>query len=463
MAESFSSPILDELQWRGFVKDVTHDELDEVLNQESVTLYCGFDPTAKSLHVGNMIGLMALAHFHRHGHRPIAVAGGATGLVGDPSGKDQERQFLDDEVLASNLACISAQMRGFLERVEDVDDHSAAEFEAQGVSVGDESDMVMSQAGVTMQVLNNADWLRELTFLDFLRDIGKCFSVNAMMAKDSVRTRLEEREHGISYTEFSYMLMQAYDYLYLYEHQGCRLQIGGSDQWGNITAGTELIGRKTGPDSDKAFGLTFPLLTTAEGKKFGKSVEGAVFLDPELTSPYDFYQYWVNVDDRDCGKLLRLFTFLPRETITQMEDTIEAGENRGEVQRKLALEVTTLVHGEDEAEKVVRASKMLFGEKIEGLSDKDLRSIFADVPSTKVPRQRLKSGELDVIDAFVDTELQRSRGATRRIIKQGGAYINNVRVEDHDRVLGEEDLASESMLVVRSGKKNYHVLHFVEN
>ncbi len=480
MAESFSSPILDELHWRGFVKDITHPELDEVLEEESVTLYCGFDPTAKSLHVGNMIGLMALAHFYRHGHQAIAVVGGATGLVGDPSGKDEEREFMDTDRLESNLASISAQMQTFLDRVGERGGDSSSRVEIQGVSTDEESDkktsmghfststseargtVVRRDVGTHVEVLNNADWLQGITFLDFLRDVGKCFSVNAMMAKDSVRTRLEEREHGISFTEFSYMLMQAYDFLHLYDERGCRLQIGGSDQWGNITAGTDLIGRKSSPDGEQAFGLTFPLLTTAEGKKFGKSVEGAVFLDAEMTSPYDFYQFWVNVDDRDCGRLLRLFTFLPRHEIQSMEQTIEDGENRGEVQRRLASEVTSLVHGEEEVQKVVRASKMLFGEKIEGLSDDDLRSIFSDVPSTEIPRQRLRSGEFDVIDAFVDTDLQRSRGATRRLIKQGGAYLNNVRIEDRDRALGEQDLASETMMVLRSGKKNYHVLRFVE-
>ena len=439
MSEEFNSPILEELSWRGFIKDVTSPKLDEALADDSLTLYCGFDPTARSLHVGNLLGIMALAHFQRHGHNPLALVGGATGRIGDPSGKDEERELLNEETLQANIDAIEAQLQDITQRTSaDADD-----------------------SGRPMEVVNNADWLEGVSFLGFLRDVGKCFSVNAMMAKESVRARLEEREQGISYTEFSYMLIQAFDFWRLYEDRGCRLQIGGSDQWGNITAGNDLIGRKTDSDEEKAFGLTFPLITSADGKKLGKSVGGAIFLDEELTSPYDFYQYWVSVSDEDCGKLLRLFTLLSKEEIEEQEGIIERGENRGGVQRKLAFEVTALIHGRDEAEKVVRASKMLFGEKIEGLSDKDLLSIFSDVPSTKFERTRLGSGELGFVDAFAEAGLQKSKGATRRLLKQGGAYLNNERIEDKDYVLSEDDLASETMMVLRSGKKKYHVLRFI--
>ena len=438
MSDDFSSPVLAELQWRGFIKDISSEALDEALSDDELTLYCGFDPTAKSLHVGNLMGIMALVHFQRHGHEPLALVGGATGQIGDPSGKDEERELLDDQTLQGNIDAIEAQLRDVSERAAEED------------------------GGGGIEVVNNADWLEEFSFLAFLRDVGKCFSVNAMMAKESVRARLQEREQGISYTEFSYMLIQAYDFWHLYTDRDCRLQIGGSDQWGNITAGTHLIGKKTDTDAAGAFGLTFPLITSAEGKKLGKSVDGAVYLDAELTSPYDFYQYWVNADDRDCGKLLRLFTLLTRQKIEELEGTIERGENRGEVQRKLAYEVTSLIHGTEEADKVVRASKMLFGEKIEGLSDDDLSSIFSDVPSTEFERRRLKSGELGILDAFAETGLQNSKGATRRLIKQGGAYLNNERVADREHVLSEDDLASETMLVLRSGKRKYHVLRFVE-
>lgn len=441
MAHDFNSPVLQELAWRGFIKQTTHDTLDEKLAEESLTLYCGFDPTAKSLHVGNLIGIMALLHFQRHGHQPLALVGGATGRIGDPSGKDEERELLDETTLAENIAAIKTQLDQVSHRATDAGE------DAKGIAIVD-----------------NYDWFGDVNYLAFLRDVGKHFSVNAMIAKESVRARLNEREQGISYTEFSYMLIQAYDYWHLFNDRDCRLQIGGSDQWGNITAGTELIRRKQGGDDDahKAFGLTFPLLTSADGKKLGKSVSGAIFLDAQLTSPYEFYQYWVNRDDSDCSKLLRIFTLLPREEIEALEATIEAGENRGEVQQKLAFEVTSLIHGAEEAKKVVRASKMLFGEKIEGLSDADLQAIFADVPSTELSWEKLRGGELGILDAFTTAELQRSNGATRRLIKQGGAYLNNEKIEDARRMLGPDDLASESMLVLRSGKKKYHVLRFVD-
>ena len=437
MTQTYQSTVLDELNWRGYIEDITHDELDEALSEGDQTVYCGFDPSGPSLHVGHLVGLLALARFRKHGHSPIALVGGATGLIGDPSGKDEERELLDEEQLEHNLESLTAQMHEILQRVA-------------AAGGGDTSD--------DMAVLNNADWLGSQSYIGFLRDVGKYFRVNKMMNKESVRARLEQREQGISYTEFSYMLIQAYDFLHLFKDHGCKVQIGGSDQWGNITAGTELVRRDEG---ETVFGLTFPLLTTSDGKKIGKTEEGAVFLDPEMTSPYDFYQYWVNTNDQDCGKLLRLFTFLPREEIEELERTIEDGENRGEVQRKLAWEVTELVHGEEQAHKVVRASKMLFGGTIEGLTDDELASIFSDAPSTEFDRSRLESGELGILDAFAESGLQKSKGATRRLIKQGGAYLNNERVEDHSKMLGEEDLASETMLVLRSGKKNYHVVRFV--
>lgn len=433
------SSVMQELAWRGFLYQCTHDELDEWLAKEKITLYCGFDPSAASLHVGNVMGLMMLTHFHRHGHRPLALVGGATGLIGDPSGKDQERELQTEEVIASNLEGIRGQIQRVLLR--------ANEGRAGSGS---------TETGP--EVVNNADWFKQWSYIDFLRDIGKFFRVNAMLQKDSVRARLEEREQGISYTEFSYMLIQSYDFLHLFREKGCKLQVGGSDQWGNITTGTELIRRV---ESETAFGLSFPLITAADGKKLGKSEKGAIYLDPELTSPYEFYQYWVSQDDRDCGKLLRLFTFLSQEEIEALEAKIENGENRGEVQQKLAEEVTNLIHGVDETAKVQRASRMLFGEKIEGLSDRDLQSIFADVPSTEIKRSRLGSEDFGIIDAMVESGLQGSKGAARRLIQQGGAYINNEAVESHEYLISEEDLASETMLVLRSGKKKYHVLRFL--
>lgn len=440
MAKEFKSALLAELDWRGFIYQQTHDELDEVLAKEKITLYCGFDPSAPSMHVGNLLPVMALAHFKRHGHNPMALVGGATGMIGDPSGKDEERELLSAEKVRANVASIQEQMQKVLQ---------------QALTMHREGD----GEEVEIPVINNADWFSDWTFIDFLREVGRYFRVNQMIQKDSVRTRLEEREQGISYTEFSYMLIQAYDFLHLFEERGCRLQIGGSDQWGNITSGTELIRRKAGATG---FGLSIPLITSADGKKLGKSLKGAVYLDPELTSPYEFYQYWVNQDDRDVGKLLRLFTFLSLSEIEELEQVVEAGENRGQVQQKLAMEVTTLIHGEEQAEQVLRASRMLFGEKIEGLSDRDLRSIFADVPSTEIKRSRLESGEIGIVDILAETGMQRSKGAARRLVQQGGAYINNESIDDIERMLSAEDLASESMMVLRSGKKNYHVLQFVD-
>ncbi len=441
---NFESSILDELQWRGFIHQITHEGLDELLDEESVTLYCGFDPTADSLHVGNLLPMMGLAFFKRHGHDPMALVGGATGLIGDPSGKTEERNLMDAEQLEHNMAGISAQLDRVLQR--------AAEMHPETLPADVGGD-------VEVPLLNNADWLCDWSYIDFLRDVGKFFRVNAMLQKESVRARLEEREQGISYTEFSYMLIQAFDFVELFDKRACQLQIGGSDQWGNITAGTELVRRKLG---ETAYGLTFPLITDSAGNKLGKTEDGAVWLDRERTSPYEFYQYWVRRDDADCPKLLRLFTFLSKEEIDELVDTIERGENRGDVQRKLAWEVTALVHSAEEADKAVRASKMLFGEKIEGLTDRELASIFADVPSTEIPREKFQGDGIGILDLFTETGLQKSNGAARRLIKQGGAYLNNEKLERWDKEVTLDDLASESMLVLRSGKKNYHVVKVVE-
>ncbi|RAL20549.1 tyrosine--tRNA ligase [Lujinxingia litoralis] len=437
---TFKSEVLQELAWRGFIYQLTHDELDEELSQGPMTLYCGFDPTASSLHVGNLVAIMGLAHFYRHGHRPMALVGGATGLIGDPSGRSTERNLMDEETLQGNVKCIGGQLNTVLQTARALHVDQAPED------------------GEAVELVNNADWLKEWSFIDFLRDVGRHFRVNQMLAKDSVRARLEEREQGISYTEFSYMLIQSYDFLHLFKTRGCRLQLGGSDQWGNITSGVDLTRRRTG---ESTFGLTFPLITSADGKKIGKSLGGAVYLDGEMTSSYAFYQYWINQADADCGRFLRLFTFLPRAEIEALEQKVAAGENRGEVQQVLAREVTSLIHGPEECEKVIRASRMLFGEKIEGLNDRDLGSIFAEVPSTDVARERLEGGELGLLDLLVNTGLQKSKGQARRLLEQGGVYINNERVEDPGHVLSTGDLASESMLVLRAGKKRYHVVRCV--
>lgn len=436
------SSVLEELEWRGFLHQITDDDVDTLLAEESVTLYCGFDPTAESLQVGNMVPAMMMAFFRRHGHHPIALVGGATGLIGDPSGKTEERTLMDQEELERNLAGISEQL----------DDLLAHAAEMHPETLGAERDDV---AAGDVPMVNNADWMKDKTFIEFLRDVGKYFRVNQMIAKESVRARLEEREHGISYTEFSYMVLQAYDFLHLFEHEGCILQIGGSDQWGNITAGTDLIRRKLG---ETAYGVTAPLITSPSGDKLGKTAEGTVWLDPERTSPYEFYQYWVRRDDQDVPQLLRMFTFLPKPEIDELVGKIKRDENRGEVQEKLAWEVTALVHGPEEADFAVRASDILYGETIEGLTDEQLSAIFADVPSTTIDRGRLEGEGIEIRDLFDETGLQNSRGAAKRLIRQGGAYLNNEQVDDVRYMVTTDDLASDTMLVLRSGKRNYHVV-----
>lgn len=427
---------------------MTHDGLDEALNEGPLALYCGFDPSGPSLHVGHLLPVLGLAFFKRHGHSPVALVGGATGMIGDPSGKSEERNLLSEEVIGENVEGIRGQLQAILDR--------AGELHPETLAPQTPGEEASAETSAPVPIVNNADWLKPWSFINFLRDVGKHFRVNAMLAKDSVRSRIEEREQGISYTEFSYQLIQAFDFLQLFEERDCRLQIGGSDQWGNITAGTELIRRKI---SKAAFGLTFPLVTDSSGQKLGKSAGGeAVWLDAERTSPYEFYQYWVAREDADVPGLLRLFTFLPKDEIDALIAEIDAGENRGQVQKKLAWEVTALVHGADEADGAVRASKMLFGEKIEGLTDRQLASIFGDIPSTDITRAELEGEGIGILDLMTRTELQKSNGAARRLIKQGGAYINNEKVEAPDKQVTLADLASESMLVLRSGKKKYHVL-----
>ncbi len=434
----FTSSILQELSWRGLIHQHTHDALDEALHTPT-TLYCGFDPSADSLHVGNLIPMMGLAFFRRHGHRPMALVGGATGMIGDPSGKSEERVLQTEAQIAHNLAGIRAQLQTILDRA---------------MTMHPELVTDSAQAGEPIPLLNNADWIAPWSFIDFLRDVGQHFRVNQMLAKDSVRTRLEEREQGLSYTEFSYMLIQGYDFYHLQSQHGCTLQIGGSDQWGNITAGTELVRRKGGA---QAYGMTFPLLTTADGKKFGKSERGAIWLDAARTSPYQFYQYWVSQQDADLPRLLRTYTFMARAEVEALIEDVAQGRNRGHVQQRLAYEVTSLVHGAPEADRAVRASKMLFGETISDLSDAELASIFADVPSTTLERARLDGEGASIVELLAEVGLQKSRGEARRLLQQGGVYVNNVRV-DAERAVTVADLASASCLVLRAGKKAYHVI-----
>ncbi len=442
---TYKSSVLEDLAWRGLIFQTTHEELDQALLEaeqagEGLALYCGFDPSADSLHIGNLLAIFVLANFRRHGHSPIALAGGATGLIGDPSGKSDERNLLTEETITKNLEGISAQLREILDRAMTL--HPKTRKAAAD--------------GGEIPVVNNADWIKPWSFIGFLRDVGKNFRVNTMLQKDSVKSRLEQREQGLSYTEFSYMLIQAYDFLHLYRERGCRLQVGGSDQWGNITAGTDLIGRMESNEK-KAFGLTFPLITSASGQKLGKSEKGATYLAPERNSPYEFYQYWVNRDDADVPRFLRMFTFLPRERVDELSGLVERGENRGEAQRELAWEVTRLVHGDEGAEKAIRASRMMFGEKIEDLSDAEFQAIFADVPSTEITREQLEAG-VPLFELFVLTGLTKSNGEARRLLDQGGVYVNNTRIDDSGYVVGVSDLVSANALVLRAGKKKYHVV-----
>jgi tyrosyl-tRNA synthetase len=423
--------ILADLRWRGLVHQTTDlANLAQWLAGESRTLYCGFDPSADSLHVGSLIPLVMLRRFQRAGHRPIALVGGATGMIGDPSGKSEERNLLDVETLRANVAGLEQQMRLVL----DVDDtrNPAA-------------------------LVNNFDWMSRFSYLEFLRDVGKHFPVNVMMAKDSVKSRLERDDAGISYTEFSYMLLQAHDFVHLCETYGCQLQIGASDQWGNITAGIDLGRRMRGV---QLYGLTCPLLTKSDGSKMGKTESGTVWLSPKRTSPYAFYQYWINIDDADAGKCLRMLTELEHEEIESLDAARASDPSKRDSQRRLAEELTRLIHGDAGLQTAQRATQIFFGAEISELSDQQLGEIFADVPSRELPRARLDGEGINIVDALVESGLAKSKSDARRAVEQGGAYANNRRIDALSTQLTARDLAGESILVLRSGKKKYALLRF---
>jgi tyrosyl-tRNA synthetase len=433
-----------DLEARGIVKQVSDPRLADVLAQGPITLYIGFDPTSDSLHVGSLLPLLTLRRFQLAGHKVIALAGGATGMIGDPSGKTQERALLDEERIRRNLEGIKAVMARFL----DLDPAS------QNPAI----------------VVNNADWTQPMSFLGFLRDIGKHFTVNHMIAKESVRARLEDREHGISYTEFSYMLLQAFDFFVLNERYGCRLQAGGSDQWGNITAGIELIRRirasrgeitagEALPFEKEVFGFTHPLIMKADGTKFGKTERGTVWLDPLRTSPYQFYQFFIQTADADVLPFLRLFTFLPLERIAELEAALKQDPGKREAQLALAREMTRLVHGEKELERVERASQALFGTGIRELDEASLREALADAPSTCLAKNRLAQ-RIPLVDLLAETGLCNSKGAARKDLQGGGIYLNNDRISDPASSVGPEHLLAGGHLVLRKGKRNYHVLRF---
>jgi tyrosyl-tRNA synthetase len=410
--------VIDELSWRGLIAQSTDlDTLRRDLAAGPITLYCGFDPTAASLHAGNLLQLITLRHFQLSGHRPIALAGGATGLIGDPSGRSSERDFVTKEEVSARLERIKPQLERFLDF-----------------------------SGGSALLANNIEWTEDLTALDFLRDVGKHFSVNVMLARESVSARLGAG--GISYTEFSYVLLQSLDFLELFRRFGCRLQTGGSDQWGNIVAGLDLIRRVEG---GSGHALTTPLVTSATGEKFGKSTGGgSLWLDPDLTSPYAFYQYWINVDDRDAGPYLRFFTFLPRGEIEELDRATADRPQAREAQRRLAQELTTLVHGAEETERVESASRALFGQGDLGVLDAG--TLTAALAET--PHARVDGPAPTVADLLVATGLDASKSAARRTVSEGGAYLNNRRVSDPEEVPGPDDLLHGRWLVLRKGKRN---------
>ncbi|MFL5813183.1 MAG: tyrosine--tRNA ligase [Bdellovibrionia bacterium] len=421
-----------ELEARGIVKQVTDPALSKALEQGPMTLYCGFDPTSDSLHVGSLLPLMTLRRFQKAGHKVIAVVGGATGMIGDPSGKSQERNLLTEETIQKNVAGIRNVISKFLD------------FTGQNSAT----------------LANNGDWFKNLSFIDFLRDIGKHFTVNHMVAKESVRARLEDREHGISYTEFSYMLLQAYDFYVLSEKEGCRLQIGGSDQWGNITAGTDLIRRMRaarGEENIEAFGLTHPLVTKADGTKFGKSESGTVWLDPSRTSPYEFYQFFIQTADADVITYLKYFTFLSLDEIARLEEQTRTAPEKREAQQTLAREMTRLVHGDAELKRAEAATQALFGSAIKDLDERTLLDVMKGAPSTQ---KQLPEAGAPLIDLLVESGLCQSKGAARKDVTAGGIYINNERITDPAVMITQKDLIAGGYIVLRKGKKTYHLLAF---
>ncbi len=424
---------IEELTWRGMIHTVMPGT-EEQLKKEMTTAYLGIDPTADSLHIGHLVGVMMLKHFQRAGHKPIALVGGATGMIGDPSMKSQERKLIDEETLRHNQEAIKKQLSKFLDF--DSDAPNAAEL------------------------VNNYDWMKDYGFLDFIREIGKLITVNYMMAKDSVKKRLsgEDRE-GMSFTEFSYQLLQGYDFLYLYRNKNCRLQLGGSDQWGNITTGTELI-RRT--DGGEAYALTCPLITKADGGKFGKTESGNVWLDPRYTSPYKFYQFWLNVSDADAEKYIKIFTELSREEIEDLVAQQAADPGQRPLQKRLAKEITTMVHSAEDYEAAVEASQILFSNKaaetLHKIDEQTLLAVFEGVPTFEVSRQEIADG-IKLADLLVDrAQVFPSKGEMRKLAQQGGFAINKEKVTDAYAPASVDMLLNDKYIIVQKGKKNYYLI-----
>ena len=427
---------VEELKWRGMIHSIMPGT-EELLAKETVTAYVGIDPTADSLHIGHLCGVMMLRHFQRCGHKPLALVGGATGMIGDPSGKSQERNLLNEETLRHNVACIKEQLGRFLD------------FE--------------SDAPNKAELVNNFEWMKDYTFLDFAREIGKCITVNYMMAKDSVKRRLNgEFQDGMSFTEFTYQLLQGYDFLHLYQTKNCKLQMGGSDQWGNITTGTELIRRKLGSDHE-AFALTCPLITKADGKKFGKTEKGNIWLDRNRTSPYVFYQFWLNVADEDAERYIKIFTSLDKETIDNLISEHRTDPGRRILQKRLAEEVTVLVHGRQDYEAAVEASNILFGkatkDSLVKLDEQTLLDVFSGVPQFEFDRSLLQGEGIKMVNLTTEAApCFPSKGEMRKLTQGGGVSLNKEKLTQFDRAVTESDLLDGKYLLVQQGKKKYFLL-----
>ncbi|MDE3185873.1 MAG: tyrosine--tRNA ligase [Bacteroidota bacterium] len=424
--------LIKELRWRGLIQDIIPGTEEELI-KEPVTAYVGFDPTADSLHIGSLIPIIVLVHFQKFGHKPIALVGGATGMVGDPSGKSEERNLLSKEILDKNVAAVKQQLSNFLD------------FNSDRVNAA--------------EMVNNYDWFSTISFLDFIRDVGKHISVNYMMAKDSVKKRLEG-ENGMSFTEFTYQLVQGYDFYWLYQHKNCKLQFGGSDQWGNIVTGTELIRRKAGGE---AFAFTCPLLTKSDGSKFGKTEKGNIWLDPAKTSPYTFYQFWLNTADADAERFLKVFTFLSEKEINDLVERHKGNEHQRILQKKLAEELTCLVHSGTDYEFAVKASTILFNndtaEILKELTEDQLLQVMEGVPSVEIEAQQLE--ELDLVSLLAETKILPSKGEAKKMLAGGGIFINKEKALSTDEKITADKLLNDKYVLIQKGKKNYYLLKVI--